>query len=320
MPTTPRGLARLELPGRGICLAAVTDDALLPLGAPLVADGWSPTLAELVAEDLAPREFARRVEQLAGSTSGISFARHRLDGQGPRWLAPVDRQECWGAGCTYRVDQEGLERMRVDRPPYAAVYEADRPLLFFKSTAERVVGHGGHISPRPAAERTIPEAELAVLFGPSGQVLAFSLANDVTALDLEQANPLYQPQAKIFEGSTVLGPWWTPAAWVPDVMQTPFGCRVERHGRVVVRQTIDPSRLVRTLDELSAVLFEGLAHPWGAVLMTGGGAAVPEGFGLEIGDHVMIKHPLLGDLRNDVSSCVRSADASGATHQERRCA
>ena len=219
-----------------------------------------------------------------------------------RLLAPVDRQECWGAGCTYRVAEEDLPEMRAERPLYASTYEADRPMLFFKGNAQSVVGPGGSIARRVRAERTIPEAELAVLLAPSGSILAYALANDVTALDLEQRNSLYQPQAKVFDGGVSLGPWWTLADDAGATAMTPFTCVVERSGHTVLEQHIDPTRLVRRLEDLAGWLFEATSFPHGAVLMTGGGAAVPPGFALAGGDEVIIAHPVLGELRNSVLS------------------
>jgi 2-dehydro-3-deoxy-D-arabinonate dehydratase len=218
----------------------------------------------------------------------------------PHLLAPVDQQECWGAGCTYKVGEKDLEVMKAERPLYAATYNADRPMLFFKGNARAVIGPGGSIACRVRAERTIPEAELALLLAPSGSIVAFTLANDVTALDLEQRNSLYQPQAKVFDGGVSLGPWWVLADTAGDAATIPFTCVVERLGRTVLEQRIDPGRLVRRLEDLAGWLFEATSFPHGAVLMTGGGAAVPPGFALAGGDVVIIAHPVLGELRNPV--------------------
>ena len=130
--------------------------------------------------------------------------------------------------------------MKAERPLYAATYEADRPMLFFKGNARSVVGPGGSIACRVGAERTIPEAELALLLAPSGSILAFTLANDVTALDLEQRNSLYQPQAKVFDGGAALGPWWTLADTAGDAATAPFTCVVRRSGRDSARAAHRP--------------------------------------------------------------------------------
>jgi 2-dehydro-3-deoxy-D-arabinonate dehydratase len=216
----------------------------------------------------------------------------------PRLISPVDHQECWGAGCTYRIDEQALDQIKAERPLYASAYAARRPMLFYKGSARSVAGPGDPIACRVGAERTIPEAELTLLLAPSGSILAFALGNDVTALDLEQNNPLYQPQAKVFDGGAALGPWWTLADTAGPGATTPFSCVVRRSGATVLEQNIDPARLVRRPEDLANWLFEAASFPKGAVLMTGGGAAVPTGFALKGGDEVIITHPVLGELRN----------------------
>jgi len=228
----------------------------------------------------------------------------------PRLIAPVDHQECWGAGCTYRLDEQALDQMKIERPLYASAYLADRPMLFYKGSSRSVAGPGDPISCRVGAERTIPEAELTLLLAPSGSILAFSLGNDVTALDLEQNNPLYQPQAKVFDGGVALGPWWTLADTAGPGAMAQFTCVVRRRGTTVLEQRIDPARLVRRLEDLAQRLFEAASFPMGAVLMTGGGATVPAGFALMDWDRVVIAHPVLGELCNPVLSCPRRATAA----------
>ncbi len=214
----------------------------------------------------------------------------------PKWLAPVDLQECWGAGATYRVEPADLETMRRDRPPYAAAYEADRPLLFFKAAPGRVAPPDTWIAIRPRSRQTIPEAEIAILISPGGHVVAATLANDVTALDLELENSLYQPQAKVFDHSLALGPYWNFGDSLADILGTPFTCRVQRSGETVLEQTVDPARLTRSTDVLAAYLSEATTFHDGAVLLTGGGASVPPGFALAEGDQIVMEHPLLGTL------------------------
>jgi 2-dehydro-3-deoxy-D-arabinonate dehydratase len=248
-------------------------------------------------------ELRAALAELAADGESIPLA-HLQQGTGtgwPRLIVPVDHQECWGAGCTYRLDEPALDQMKADRPLYASAYLADRPMLFYKGSARSVAGPGDPIACRVGAERTIPEAELTLLLAPSGSILAFTLGNDVTALDLEQNNPLYQPQAKVFDGGAALGPWWTLADTAGLGATAPFICLVRRSGATVLEQSIDPSRLVRRLEDLANWLFEAASFPNGAVLMTGGGAAVPVDFALSRGDEVLITHPVLGKLRNPVS-------------------
>ena len=290
-----RGLGRLHLPGSGSHAALIDESAVRPLPGRSLADLLSD------AEDAgALRAEVDRAAANSASPIPMGELAPAPDPDRPHLLAPVDRQECWGAGCTYLLDDEALARMRADRPLYANTYEGDRPMLFFKSSAPAVSGPGAPIRCRAGSSQTIPEAELAVLLSTAGAVLGYALGNDVTALDLERRNPLYQPQAKVFDGSAALGPWWTLADAVPDTPTRSLRCEVARGGRPVLEQRIDPSRLARRLDELSGWLFEAADFPAGVVLMTGGGAAVPEGFALEPGDEVLIAHPDLGALRNPV--------------------
>jgi 2-dehydro-3-deoxy-D-arabinonate dehydratase len=259
-------------------------------------------LTELIANVGAITELRAALAKLAadGESIPITLLEHGNGAGWPRLIAPVDHQECWGAGCTYRVAEQALDQMKSDRPLYASAYAAERPMLFYKGSARSVAGPGDPIACRVGALRTIPEAELTLLLAPSGSILAFALGNDVTALDLEQTNPLYQPQAKVFDGGVALGPWWTLADTAGPGATAPFTCVVRRSGATVLEQIIDPSRLVRRMEDLANWLFEAASFPHGAVLMTGGGAAVPPGFALSVGDEVLIAHPVLGELRNPV--------------------
>jgi 2-dehydro-3-deoxy-D-arabinonate dehydratase len=292
---------------RAVCRIELTDGGPASLGL-VEAEGVRVLpgldLSGLVAGVADTKQLRAALDVYAadGELIPTAIPKHQRGKGQPRLLAPVDQQECWGAGCTYKVADKDLEVMRAERPLYAATYEADRPMLFFKGNARSVIGPGGSIACRVRAERTIPEAELALLLAPSGSILAFTLANDVTALDLEQRNSLYQPQAKVFDGGVSLGPWWTLADTAGDAATVPFTCVVERSGRTVLEQRIDPSRLIRRLEDLAGWLFEATSFPNGVVLMTGGGAAIPPGFAMAGGDEVVIAHPVLGELRNPVLS------------------
>jgi 2-dehydro-3-deoxy-D-arabinonate dehydratase len=304
MATTIRGLSRIYTPDHGERLAVVTDNAVGGGEIRLDLSSNYADLGALLASHPEAKAFEDAIAAMCERAETVVHSSSLATTPNPQQahlLAPVDRQECWGAGCTYRID-DGLSQMRKTRPLYAAIYEAERPMLFFKGNTLRVAGPGDSIACRRGARQTIPEAELAVLFSPTGQPVAYAMSNDVTALDLEQANPLYQPQAKIFDGSMALGPWWTPLAIAPDALTTTFSCEVLRDGATVLRQQIDPGRMIRNVEELGKRLFEATSFPSGVVLMTGGGASVPSGFALAGGDTVVITHPQLGELRNQVRS------------------
>ena len=296
MATKIRGLGRLHVPGHGTCLGVVTDEDIR-----VDLSTGCTGLAAMLSRYPGREAFQEAITALCNRAGTVidrdTICCEPIEAK-PHLLSPADQQECWGAGCTYQVDN--LEKMRRGRPLYAAAYEADRPMLFFKSSAFRVAGPSQPIACHRESRQTIPEAELALLLSPTGEVLAYAMANDVTALDIEQANSLYQPQAKIFDGSCALGPWWTPVALAPDALTTPFTCMVSRQGKTVLQQQVDPGRMTRGVDELAGWLYQSASFPQGAVLMTGGGASVPEGFTLLEGDTVEIAHPQLGELRNQV--------------------
>jgi len=305
-----RGLARLHVPGHGTRLGAVTDQ---DIHVDLSTDCGG--LSALLSRNTAADDFEKAVLSLHDRAETVirrSELSPATEEAKPHLLSPADEQECWGAGCTYHVDN--LEKMRRARPLYAAAYEADRPLLFFKASAFRVAGPSDSIACRRDSGQTIPEAELAVLLSPTGEAVAYAMGNDVTALDVERSNSLYQPQAKIFDGSAALGPWWTPASMAPEALTTPFTCIVTRQGKTVLKQEIDPGRMTRGVDELAQWLYRSASFPDGAVLMTGGGASVPEGFTLREGDAVKIDHPRLGELRN----VVLSSSSSSSSGNERK--
>jgi 2-dehydro-3-deoxy-D-arabinonate dehydratase len=305
-----RALCRIETSQRGPASLGLLDESIVRL-IPGV------DLRGLIAKVRDITELRTALADLAADGESIPLA---LLEQGncegwPRLIAPVDHQECWGAGCTYRVDEQGLEQMKAQRPLYASAYRSNRPMLFYKGSARSVAGPGEPIACRVAAERTIPEAELTMLLAPSGSILAFGLGNDVTAVDLEQENPLYQPQAKVFDGGVALGPWWTLADTAGPGATAAFSCVVRRSGAMVLEQHIDPARLVRRLEDLAQWLFEAASFPYGAVLMTGGGASVPPGLALKGGDEVIIAHPVLGELRNPVIPQQRAPVSPGAERE-----
>jgi 2-dehydro-3-deoxy-D-arabinonate dehydratase len=298
-------VAYVHIPGEGRRLAIVR-----PHGLVLAPEVESVSLASLVATCDSAGQLRDALNRLAAaSTHTVAWDDLSVHGEvgTPYLLAPIDEQQCWGAGCTYAMDAKSEAQLAETRPLYAAAYRNARPLLFFKSSAEKVIGTGGAIGLRRGAQQTIPEAELAVLFAPNGRPLAYGMGNDVTGLDLEMENPLYQPQAKVFDGSAAVGPWWKLAEDDAPIPLDPFTCTVLRNGSEVLSQTIQPKGLRRDITELAARLMESNSFPRGVVLFTGGGASVPEGFTLESGDTVVIHHPTFGTLRNSVASNTQNA-------------
>ena len=217
-------------------------------------------------------------------------------------LPPVDgRTEVWAAGVTYERSMDArIEETTASQDVYARVYDAPRPELFLKAPAWRVVTDGEPIGVRPDSEVTVPEPELALLVTAGGEVLGYAVCNDVSSRDIEGANPLYLPQAKVYDGSCALSPGVRPAWEVPEPQALGVRVRVLRGGTALWEDRTSTARMHRRFDDLVDHLRRALTLPDGAVLATGTGV-VP---GLELtllpGDVVEIAVDEVGTLRNPV--------------------
>ncbi|GAB4409675.1 MAG: hypothetical protein Kow00106_03220 [Anaerolineae bacterium] len=216
------------------------------------------------------------------------------------WLAPVDEQEVWAAGVTYERSRIARQAEAIDGGDiYARVYTAERPELFFKAQGWRVVGLGGTVGIRADSRWTVPEPELAVVLNPALEVTGFTVGNDMSSRDIEGANPLYLPQAKVYTGACALGPGiaLTPAAAWP---QTVIRLTIWREGAVAFAGEVSTERIHRTLAELIGYLGRSNTFPHGVVLLTGTGIVPPDDFTLRAGDEVEIVIEGIGALRNPV--------------------
>lgn len=214
-----------------------------------------------------------------------------------RLTMPLTPPEVWGAGVTYRRSAEFREE---GSGIYDKVYAADRPELFFKATASRCAGPGEPIGRRRDSEFTATEPELAIVLGAKGAILGFTLANDVSAWDIERENPLYLPQSKVYHGCFAFGPVIVTPDEIPDPYALEIVCRVERAGRDVFTGSASTRQLKRRFPELVDWLRRSNDVPAGTVLSTGTGIIQPLGAGLEEGDVVAISCPAIGELRNPV--------------------
>ena len=221
-------------------------------------------------------------------------------GQAPRLLAPLDRGEVWAAGVTYeRSRQARVEEAEIP-DIYARVYTAERPELFFKATAARVVGPGAPIGVRREARWTVPEPELALVLDPDLRIVGCTIGNDVTARDLEAANPLYLPQAKVYPGSCALGPGVAAAVDPAAIPDLGIGCTIGRSGAILWEASTSSGRLVRSWPDLARFLAGCGPFPDGAVLLTGTGVVPPDDVSLAPGDVVRVEIEGIGVLENPV--------------------
>ena len=208
-------------------------------------------------------------------------------------LAPIeDGQEVWAAGVTYLRSREARMAESETADVYDRVYEAERVEVFFKANGWRVVGPGGRIRVRPDSTWDVPEPELALVLNRAGEIAGYAAGNDVSSRSIEGENPLYLPQAKVYDGSCALGPGIVIAA--PDDMRDlPVTLVIERGGAAAFEDETRTSRLKRSLEEIAKWLFADLAFPRGAFLMTGTGIVPPDEFTLRPGDAVRMS---VGDL------------------------
>jgi len=224
------------------------------------------------------------------------------DADRPHLLPPIDRQEVWGAGVTYLISRE--ERMKESETAadvYHRVYDAERPELFFKSTPDRVVAPGGTIRVRPDSHWTVPEPELTVVCNPRMEIVGYTLGNDVSARDIEGENPLYLPQAKIYDGACAVGPGLRLHDGDFEPLAQTLSARIERDGETIWSDTAETVRLKRTLSELVRYLGRELTFPCGVALLTGTCLVPPENISLKPGDQVELALTGVGTLRHRVA-------------------
>ena len=238
-----------------------------------------------------------------GATTGRSYALADLDvapGTASAYLdIPLDPPEVWGCGVTYRKSAEFRDE-ETDQPKgmYDYVYSAPRPEIFFKATAARCVGPNAAIGIRSDSQFTAPEPELAIVVGSDGRILAYTVADDVSAWDIERENPLYLPQSKIFQGCCALGPYLV----TPDEAGSPYELtvigRIHRQGHVIFDDRAETSRIKRKLEELVSYLRRDNPVPAGTVICTGTGVIVSAEHALQEGDIVEVEVPGVGLLKN----------------------
>jgi len=218
-----------------------------------------------------------------------------------RFLAPLDRQEVWAAGVTYKRSQQArMEESEHGASHYDRVYSADRPELFFKSTTSRVVPPGEPVRVRKDSHWTVPEPELALFLSPEMKICGYSIGNDMSARDIEGENPLYLPQAKTYNQSCAIGPVVKLSKTPLDAEQTRISLQIIRKQKLMFSGETNLSQLNRKLEDLAKWLGRELDFPAGAVLLTGTGIIPPDDFTLEQGDRITIEITGIGRLENPV--------------------
>jgi 2-dehydro-3-deoxy-D-arabinonate dehydratase len=214
--------------------------------------------------------------------------------------APIDWQEVWCAGVTYMRSRDARMEESQSKSVYDKVYEADRPELFFKGMRFRVAGPGQEIAVRGDSTWDVPEPECALVINSAGEIVGYTIGNDVSSRSIEGENPLYLPQAKVYDKAAALGPVIALTSEIDDPNDLPIELVIQRDGAVGFQGTTNTNQLHRTFADLVEYLYRDNTHFHGAILMTGTGIVPPSDFTLEAGDEVSITIDGIGTLTNRV--------------------
>jgi 2-dehydro-3-deoxy-D-arabinonate dehydratase len=216
-------------------------------------------------------------------------------------LAPVERQEVWAAGVTYlRSKTARMEESDFSATAYDRVYDAERPEIFFKSLGEKAVGPGDTVGIRGDSRWNVPEPELALVMNSRGTLVGCTIGNDMSSRDIEGANLLYLPQAKVYDRSCALGPWIVLATDEAAIRHWTISVAIARGGSDVFCGETGVEKIKRSFQDLISHLWRSQSFPRGAVLLTGTGVVPDESFTLQAGDRVTIGISGIGTLVNTV--------------------
>lgn len=216
-------------------------------------------------------------------------------------LAPIDQQEVWAAGVTYKRSQTArMEESETSASCYDRVYESPRPELFLKATPHRVSGPGQPLRIRQDATWNVPEPEITCVVNSRLELVGFTVGNDMSSRDIEGENPLYLPQAKVYRQCAGLGPCITLAADMPAREETTIRLEIERAGETVFQGETNVDQMARTFEGLIEYLGRDQEFPHGVLLMTGTGVVPESDFTLKADDVVHITIDGIGTLTNPI--------------------
>jgi 2-dehydro-3-deoxy-D-arabinonate dehydratase len=267
-------------------------------GALIEHHGQHFSLLEVNWDDLVSgSDIHNRLLELLPKATPISF-----DPADQPLLPPIESQEVWAAGVTYfRSRTARIEESKSSGGGdfYDRIYSAERPELFFKATPNRVVGHRGKVAIRSDANWSVPEPELTLLISSAGDITGYTIGNDMSSRDIEGENPLYLPQAKVYDRSCALGPGILISS-DPLPPTSIIELRILRHNDTVFFGSTALSSMKRELKSLVHYLFRGNTFPRGCFLLTGTGIVPPDSFTLRHEDEIRITIEGVGTLINTV--------------------
>ena len=220
----------------------------------------------------------------------------------PSLVAPIlAAHEIWGAGVTYESSKFArIAESATGGDFYATVYTAERPEVFFKSTPSRTVGINDKVRIRKDSNWNVPEPEFTVLISAKGKILGYSCGNDMSSRDIEGENPLYLPQAKIYDGCCAIGPIIVPAEDI-DPRNVAINLTIKRGSETAFTGETNTGKMRRTCEELVEYLFRDNTFAQGVLLLTGTGIVPPDDFTLQSGDEIAITFGGIGTLKNSVA-------------------
>ena len=263
-----------------------------------------PTLADVFRDSVGDVDGLIAAVSRAAEDATRRFPAAELDyaptSDAPHWLPPVDEQEVWAAGVTYLDSRRARQEESADGGDvYARVYTAERPEIFFKASAKNTVGHLDAVGIRRDSHWNVPEPELALVFNPAMETLGFTIGNDMSSRDIEGANPLYLPQAKVYTASCAVGPGilLAPSNEWPE---TTIRLVISRAGDEVFSGAVSTDQIKRAIPELADYLGRSNTYPGGVILLTGAGIVPPAEFTLAADDLVSISIDGIGTLQNRV--------------------
>jgi 2-dehydro-3-deoxy-D-arabinonate dehydratase len=216
--------------------------------------------------------------------------------------APVQSQEIWAAGVTYLRSRDARKEESKEAGGasfYDKVYDAERPELFFKATPHRCVGPGGKVRIRKDSKWNVPEPELTLVINNKGEIVGYTVGNDMSSRSIEGENPLYLPQAKTYDGAAAVG----PCIYISERPIDPASVikmEIFRAGEVVYSDAVEINRMKRGHTELVEFLYRECSFPHGCLLMTGTCLVPPNDFTLQSGDEIAISIDHIGTLKNIV--------------------
>jgi 2-dehydro-3-deoxy-D-arabinonate dehydratase len=279
-------LARIRYGTWGETVALIENGLVTPL---VMSDRYR-TLSDLLEAD-----------DVRAAVESLSRRSERLPIASVSALAPIDRQEVWAAGVTYKRSKVArMEESQGAARFYDLVYEAARPELFFKASPHRVAGPGQPVRIRRDAVWNVPEPELALVLDSRLRLVGYTIGNDMSSRDIEGENPLYLPQAKVYDACCGLGPWITLADAMPARQEIGIQLAVKRGGKLAFHGETSIEQMARTFEDLVGWLGRDNSFPNGAFLLTGTGIVPKDDFTLQPGDVVEITIDGIGTLSNPV--------------------